>query len=199
MARNAPAAAPGAGRRPLALFDPPEAAPRTKAAPRLQASTRSDWERPLRAILAHDTQAPGHAPSPEIGLQFELVTARPRAGRRSAAIGPGIRVRPVLPGRTGNWVRTGVNWSNLDYVGYGRPKTAGSTEKLSLLKEFLALSRLSDTPYSYAYSNVEIWLEEIKSRRLWDLLRQARDLQLPLVSSGRKALPVVLTSSSAEV
>ncbi|MDQ1412235.1 MAG: hypothetical protein QOE07_823 [Acidimicrobiaceae bacterium] len=199
MARNAPAAAPGAGRRPLALFDPPEAAPRTKAAPRLQASTRSDWERPLRAILAHDTQAPGHAPSPEIGLQFELVTARPRAGRRSAATGPGIRVRPVLPGRTGNWVRTGVNWSNLDYVGYGRPKTAGSTEKLSLLKEFLALSRLSDTPYSYAYSNVEIWLEEIKSRRLWDLLRQARDLQLPLVSSGRKALPVVLTSSSAEV
>jgi len=94
-------------------------------------------------------------------------------------------------------VRAGVNCASLDYVRYGRRETAWATERVGLLKEFLALSRLPATHYSY--SNVDIWLEEINSRRLWDLLRQARDLQLPLVGSGRSSLPVVLSSSPAEV
>ncbi|MDQ6617486.1 MAG: DEAD/DEAH box helicase [Actinomycetota bacterium] len=199
MGRGDAAAVPGAGRPPLALFNNPTDTPRAKAVPKARALSRAEWERPLRALIAADNQAFGPASSSEIGLQFELVAARPMPGRQSAACVPGIRVRPVLPGRSGNWVKTGVNWASLDYVGCGRPRTAGAAEKLGLLKELLALSRLSGRYYSYTHANMEIWLEEVNSRRVWDLLRQARDLELPLVSSGRRSLPVVLYSSPAEV
>lgn len=198
MAPGDAAAVSAAGRPPLALFNHPTGAPRAKPATKPQVSSLSEWEHSLGALMVADQEPVGQSSLSEIGLQFELVTARPKPGRRPATGVSGIRVRPVLPGRTANWVRTGVNWATLDYVGYGVPKAPGWAEKLGLLKEFLALSRLSGTHYSYTNSNTEIWLEEVKSRRVWDLLRQARDVQLPLVSSGQRALPVVLSSSPAE-
>jgi superfamily II DNA or RNA helicase len=56
---------------------------------------------------------------------------------------------------------------------------------------------LSDPLLGYGYSAGDVWLEQINSRRLWDLLRQARDLQVPLLNPGRDAAPIILCSSPA--
>ena len=123
-------------------------------------------------------------------LQLELILQPGAAG---------IRVRPVVPGQNGNWVRTGVSWANLDYYRYGATRTPLAAERLLLVKELLALSRLTHRPNLYSYSDDVVRLETISSRRLWDLLGQASVLGLPLVQPGRKAAPVMLLSAAAEV
>ena len=140
----------------------------------------TDWEQPLQALLDSDGKETEEVGAKEIGLQFELLL---EAGR-SGAGGPGIRVRPVLPGRNGNWVRTGISWSNLDYFRYGPTRTPQAAEQLLLVKELLALSRLANRRNLYSYSEEVVRLETINSRRLWDLLGEARALGLPLVAVG---------------
>ena len=68
-----------------------------------------------------------------------------------------------------------------------------------MLKELLALSRVSSSRAFYTYTETDVWLEAISSRRLWDLLSEARELQVPLIGSGRKAQPITLRSSPASV
>jgi superfamily II DNA or RNA helicase len=152
----------------------------------------TDWELPLQALLDSDGEEGEDAA--EIGLQFELVLeAAGRGGR-----GPGIRVRPVVPGRTGNWVRTGVSWASLDRP-RGRARSPQAAERLDLVKEFLALSRLANGRNMYSYSDDVVRLEAISSRRLWDLLGEARTLGLPLLQSGRSAQPITLLPTAAAV
>ncbi|MHB8246987.1 MAG: DEAD/DEAH box helicase [Acidimicrobiales bacterium] len=190
LAKDATAAFEG---RPLTLLRGSPGPAATQAASR-QGSSSAGWDVPLRGLLVGD-EAEG-AESAEIGLQFELVLAGTMKGRRSGAARPGIRVRPVISNRSGNWARAGISWSNLDYFSYGRPTSNGAAERLSLLKELLALSRLSSAR-GYSSYDTEVWLEEINTRRLWDLLREARDLQIPLLRSARNALPVRLVSFPA--
>jgi superfamily II DNA or RNA helicase len=155
----------------------------------------TDWEQPLQALLDSDGKGAEEVGAKEVGLQFELLL---EAGR-SGAGGPGIRVRPVLPGRNGNWVRTGISWSSLDYFRYGPTRTPQAAEQLLLIKELLALSRLANRRNLYSYSEEVVRLETINSRRLWDLLGEARALGLPLLQSGRNARPITFLQPAAAV
>ncbi len=124
---------------------------------------------------------------------------RSRTGPGAGIGGPGIRVRPVLPGRSGNWVKTGVSWSNLEYLSYGRARSPRIGGQIALAQELLALSRLSTRRTGYAYGDDVVWLEAIDSRRLWDLLGEARDRGLPLIQAGRRADPVTIHPAPAAV
>ncbi len=150
---------------------------------------------PLEALLVPEDTEFTDGDASEIGLQFDLVLEQGPSGSG----GPGIRVRPVVPGKNGNWVRQGVTWSGLDYFGYGRSKSRRASERLSLVKEFLALGLLSDGRNSYRYTDEVVRLESIHSRRLWDLLGEAEAIDLPLLQAGRNARPVTLLPSAAEV
>ena len=161
----------------------------------------ADWALPLEALLDSDgdpdlpVEDTGEA---ELALQFELIVTPQASGRRSPA-GPGIRVRPVVPGQAGHWVRSGVSWSSLEYFPYGRRRSPRFTEQLQLVKELLALSRLSGGQNSYSYTDEVVRLEGINSRRLWDLLGEARGLGIPLVQAGRQAQPVTFLPTVAAV
>ncbi len=191
---------PRDARDPLVLRVP--GAPPTPA-PRLSSvrpdPERTDWELPLQALIDSDGNEAEDVGATEIGLQiglqFELVLEAGGPGRG----GPGIRVRPVVPGRNGNWVRSGISWGNLDYFRYGPPPTGQAAERLLLVKELLALSRLSHRRGVYVYADEVVRLEAINSRRLWDLLGEARALGLPLLQSGRTARPITFLSSAAAV
>jgi superfamily II DNA or RNA helicase len=153
-------------------------------------SDPTDWKLPLQSLLGsdgNDAVEPGDA---DIGLQFELVLDPG---------GAGIRVRPVAPGRNGNWVRTGISWSTLDYYRYGARSTPRASERLALVKELLALSRLADRRRMYSHSDDVVRLETINSRRLWDLIGEARALGLPLVQSGRHSQPITFVPRAADV
>jgi superfamily II DNA or RNA helicase len=198
-------ASPSVGRS-LTLFDssPPPArgsggdgglAPMSRSGRRT--SRAGGWEVPLRDLLLGDQAAAGEVRAPEIGLQFELVLDRPRAGRGPRKAGPGIRVRPVVLGRSGTWTRMGISWANLDSHDYGQLRS-GDVDALGLAKELLALSEVASTRRYYSSSyEPEVWLESINSPRLWDLLRPAGDLRVPLISAGRNALPAKLPASPA--
>ncbi|HWF23054.1 MAG TPA: SNF2-related protein, partial [Acidimicrobiales bacterium] len=153
----------------------------------------TDWELPLQALL--DSPGEEGEDAAEIGLQFELVLESAGRGGR----GPGIRVRPVIPGRNGNWIRTGVSWASLDRFSRGAAHSPQANERLDLVKEFLALSRLANGRNLYSYSDDVVRLEAISSRRLWDLLGEARTLGLPLLQSGRNAQPITLLPTAAAV
>ncbi len=68
-----------------------------------------------------------------------------------------------------------------------------------MVKELLALSRLANRRSMHSYSEDVVRLETINSRRLWDLIGEARALGLPLVQSGRRSLPITFVPSAADV
>jgi hypothetical protein len=89
------------------------------------------WRGSLESLLASDRSLysepvglPSHAAQSEpdpLGLQFELVAARPTPARNAPSRAdkpsrPGVRLRPVTRSSSGNWVRTTVNWAGLDYL-----------------------------------------------------------------------------------
>ena len=190
--------------------DVPPTGPATSAADRnapgqaaMPTSSPSDWERSLR-LLVDPTATVGTAGSmgpsaPNLGLQFEVVSSSSRSQNQGSTPAPGIRLRPVVrKGNSRNWVRTGITWARLEQLSYGRPPSS-SVRHLTILTELLALSRLSSPRTYYASSNEAVWLQTINSRRLWDLLHEARDLRLPLLLAGRQAEAVDLHAAPTRV
>jgi superfamily II DNA or RNA helicase len=152
------------------------------------------WETPLHALLGE--AGPDH---PTVAVELELVPFRPRPGREpgTEVAGPGIRIRPVVPGAGGNWVRAGVSWGGLEALAHRVGAGPAEVEKVQVLRELLALSRMGQARWSSAYREEIVWLESLDSRRLWDLLAQAQDLRIPLLRSGRGTQPVTLHERSA--
>jgi superfamily II DNA or RNA helicase len=183
--------------------DPARPVPAPKRRRGQAVRTTPEWELPLQALITSDDDGgPGQAEPAGIGLQFEVVDVPVRDARGPTATRgtrPGIRIRPVMPGRGGNWVRSGISWGSFNYLPYRQPKSGPATRRLLLLEELLALSRLaSRQPYSSRADEV-VRLEDINSRRLWDLLREAGDLRLPLLQAGRPTRAVTLHASLAAV
>ena len=154
---------------------------------------------PLQTLMARTGPGPAASEPSEIGLQFELVMTPPKTRTASQPSAPGIRARPVLRSYNGTWVRTGISWSRLEYIAYRRSVPGRSVQHLTVLTELLALSRLSIGRQYYASSDEAVWLQTINSRRLWDLLTEARDLELPMLQAGRHAGPIDLRVGPAAV
>jgi len=158
------------------------------------------WESCLAPLVGGGSPEQASEPA-EVGLQFELLTDPPpskpttaRAGVRSPFR---IGLRPVLPGRSGGWVRTGISWSNLGYARYSRSHTHALHTRL--LGEILRLASDASSGYYGYHHQHTLFLESIPSRRIWDLLAEARELGLPLVQAGNRAIPVTLQAGPARL
>jgi superfamily II DNA or RNA helicase len=179
--------------------DPVSGRSRNAAGPKSRAP---DWEAPLLALMAPDAAGSSEPGVVDVGLQFDLVLTPPDRGSRSNGPTTGIRLRPVVRTYSQNWVRTGISWSRLDqYHAYGRQARDRRATHLAVLTELLALSRLSNhrTYFSYSSADEAVWLQTVNSRRIWDLLAEARDIGLPMVQSGRQALPIELRPAPVPV
>ena len=147
----------------------------------------SSWELALAALASADNPAaePGAA---DLGLQFELEDGDGSGKWR-------IGLRPVVPGKRG-WIRSGVSWGTLGY-GYV-PDSPRAQHHVDLLAELLALADdEGGDPYGYRYYGSGqriVYLDEFRSRRVWDVLTEAREAGLPLVQSGRAASPVQVSA-----
>ncbi|MBM6405325.1 DEAD/DEAH box helicase [Phycicoccus sp. CSK15P-2] len=81
-------------------------------------ASRPTWEQALGGVL--DDEAPlDHTP---VGLYFE--SAAPAGGRARVTTDTGrsrLRLRPVVPGVRGQWIRSGVSWESFGggYYGFG--------------------------------------------------------------------------------
>lgn len=158
----------------------------------------AEWERSLAEVVHVGTEADAEADSPGLALGFEVVEERSRFGRSDT---PGIRLVPLMGTKAGKWAKSGISWARLDYaLGYGWDSSSLPFRQLGILKELRALGQLAAAQGRYYYSSPpdSVWLESLNSRRVWDLLRQATDLGLPLLSDARKQLPVRLHEEPAE-
>ncbi|MFH5821121.1 SNF2-related protein [Georgenia sp. AZ-5] len=139
-----------------------------------------EWERILADVVRREDPAPDGVP---VGLQLEVVRPVSGAGGR-------VRLRPVVPGRRDNWVRTGISWGDLRYTYADRLVRAHR----DALHELFRAHRSSA---GYAYGDVPVFLDEF-GPALWPLLRRAVDAGVTLVPA-RGVGPVELAAASAVV
>src|SRR4051812_15420076 len=154
------------------------------------------WERELEELVAAAGPA-GRADVP-IGLQFELVDSGPERGRPSVGA-PGapqrlVRLRPVVPGKRGQWVRTGVSWRQLQYDGV---RAGWNPAHAAALRALHATHQASRNQY-WSYAPADVYLHEFGTG-LWPLLTQAVAEGVPLVTSDRRPRPVVLAETPADI
>jgi superfamily II DNA or RNA helicase len=160
---------------------PPDDQPKTERVPA--------WQQALTPFLAVRVAGP-RLPQAELGLQFELVERVPsRYDRSPAATITRLALRPVMLSASGNWVRTGISWSNLSYARVRR--TEDSARQLGLLRELLALRTAQERHY-YGYSEGAIHVDDLRTPLIWEVLDQLRAAGLALLQPGKRCGPVVL-------
>jgi hypothetical protein len=155
------------------------------------------WEQELEALVAAATDRPPRATVP-IGLQFELVDPEPGRGRASIAA-PGsrqrlVRLRPVVPGRRGQWVRTGVSWRQLQY---DTVRAGWDPAHLAAMRALHATHQAARNQY-YSYAPVDVYLHEF-GPGLWRLLAEAVADGVQLMTTECPSRPVVLAGEDADV
>jgi superfamily II DNA or RNA helicase len=143
------------------------------------------WEQPLTALVRSRSLArrAAGADQPRLALQVDPVGS----GR--------LRLRPVLPGRLGGWVRGGVSWRDVQYSHtthlYGTPPSGPVRAQRELLRAFLAAYQVQAHGQFYGYGEPAIHLDEI-GPTVWSLLEQAREVGLELVPVKAVAGPIVV-------
>jgi superfamily II DNA or RNA helicase len=132
------------------------------------------WEQALGPLLA--------APVPaqlELGLQFEVAAG--------AGLRPAVRLRPVIRNERGRWVRQGVSWAAVHRRSW--EVQSASPEQLRLLAEVLMMDG-GGTAVRAWDRRAHLDLDEISSRRLWDLLGELQDSGVPLLQAGASPVRV---------
>jgi superfamily II DNA or RNA helicase len=131
---------------------------------------------------------------PVVALQLELITP-PARYRPEHLTGPRLVMRPVTRGRGGGWVRQGVTWSSVS-PGVGRPRA--DPQHLALLSELASMDASGYGGYGgYDGRAQTLHLDTVPTRRVWDLLAEARSLGLPLVLAGKDGAAVSLSAEAA--
>ncbi|WP_369140150.1 DEAD/DEAH box helicase [Modestobacter versicolor] len=157
----------------------------------------SGWEEQLEELVTAAADRTPRSVVP-IGLQFEVV--EPDPGRGRASIGaPGtrqrlVRLRPVVPGRNGRWVRTGVSWRQLQY---DSTRAGWDPAHLASMRALHATHQAARNQY-YSYAPVDVYLHEF-GPGLWRLLAEAVADGVPLLTADRPPRPVLLAPADADV
>jgi superfamily II DNA or RNA helicase len=140
----------------------------------------SAWEAALDVWLAGTE--PCESDGAPVGLQFEV---RPTS----------LWVRLATPSRAG-WVRTNISWQ---HVQFGWTKASVSARARRLLQEMLTLATQSPGAYlGYGHEAI-VDLVEVRSRRIWDLLAEAREADMPLVQVGKRVGSVLIAQEPVRV
>ncbi|HSU48759.1 MAG TPA: SNF2-related protein, partial [Arthrobacter sp.] len=164
---------------------------------RAPSAALSDWEQALSPLISQPGAAPSTSGVP-LALQFEVEEPPPHfsyTGRRDPVRGVRqLKVRPVIMGTKGKWIRGDVSWNTLSYLNFRRESNQAHVE---WLQEFLAGHSSSA---SRMHNSAGLWLSlnAYAGRNLWSLLSDARKIGLALVHS-RGTEPVRFVEAPAAV
>ena len=153
------------------------------------------WEGRLSALVEAESD-PDRSTGTPIALQFE-VSGTPTSSRHGMASPTvagreRIRLRPVVPGRAGGWIRTGVSWRDLAYDVW-TPRVRAHREAL---RDLYAAYTARGTAYSYGDQSV--YLDEFGSS-LWPLLTRAVEAGVEFVAAKQATGPIRLAPEPATV
>ncbi len=151
---------------------------------------RPAWEERLAALAEPVVSPPGDV----LALHLESVVRK--ASRWSAAPGRGgrrLRLRPMAWGKSGQWVRTGVGWRDLEY-GYG-PRHFDPAHREAVLAVLAAVRGRSP---AHRWSVDDVHLDEVGAP-VWGLLASAVDAGIALVTGagGQQAVELAAGASVA--
>ncbi|WP_166870978.1 DEAD/DEAH box helicase [Salinibacterium sp. ZJ450] len=158
-----------------------------------QAATRDQpaWKSALDAL----TGAPGATAADQttaMGLQFELREQTPRSrdrwrgatARPATAASRGelrLGIRPAMQSAAGNWVKGNLTWGSF---GYQVNRLNLNPEHHRVFSELLALQRAQRG--TYLGQDAEwLYLDDFPSPLLWNVLDEARRLDIPFLSSKK--------------
>jgi superfamily II DNA or RNA helicase len=128
------------------------------------------WERALGGLLEEDTP-PETTP---VGLLVEPAAAGTGRARATADTGRAqLRVRPVVPGVRGGWIRTGVSWESFAGGYYGFGQVAFSDEHRDALTAIADAHRRSVRAFGYGRMPDAILLDHLGAG--WVQLLRAAD------------------------
>ncbi len=153
------------------------ASSRARAAPRRTQpapAQPSSWERSLRALI--ETPAVRSMGDP-LAIELSL--------QASSAVGAGpprLLARLMREGARGGWINGSLRWDGLD--SWQLRDGDYRTDHLDLVRELYAIHRVREGRASYHYgygSEKALDLGSCESVRLWPLLEEAAQLDLPLV------------------
>ncbi|MGY1680596.1 DEAD/DEAH box helicase [Geodermatophilus sp. SYSU D01176] len=145
--------------------------------PPTAAARAPEWETAL-ADLVPSTAPSAQRTGAPLGLQFDVEPTR--------SGGPSVRLRPVVPGAKGRWIRTGVSWRSLQYDYYTRCDPAHAAALRALHR---AHQVTDDGPTYYGYGDAPVLLEEF-GPALWPALQQVVDEGVTLVTPSGGAVRV---------
>jgi len=156
----------------------------------------TDWERLLGPVLTEPEQAGAGVP---MALELEVVQSAPGPPRIYGAAAPPIvrarrvRLRPLVMGKTGKWVRTGASWRDLAY-GYGAGGQVPAHR--AVLRELHHLYRSVDN-YSYLYDD-NVYLDAF-GPSWWRVLEQLVSNGVELVQKPQSKGEVVVAEQPVSV
>ncbi|MGB7979332.1 MAG: DEAD/DEAH box helicase [Candidatus Nanopelagicales bacterium] len=151
------------------------------------------WEALLAPVMqgSHTANQPAAGTTP-LGLLVEMA---PRSsGNRPAdgGQGPRLRLRPLVPGATGAWIRTGVTWSDVHYPSRWRRINPPHREALAAL---LSAERVR-SPSHYFTPGQWVFADSV-GPSLWALLDDAVAAGVALVTGPKGNQHVHLSSEPA--
>lgn len=129
-----------------------------------------------------------------LALQVEIHRPQPHRWNSSLPIPPTVRLRPMIPGKRGGWIKTGASWNDISQT---RPRVALNAEHQSVLREMYAVALHVSPSYLVATDGM-LRLDHVGPGG-WRLLRQAVDAGVSLLPADRRHRSVELASTTAEV
>lgn len=132
-----------------------------------------------------------------LGLQIDLVVGNTRSSGGATPSPPRLRLVPVrsVDGRA--WSTRGVTWGTLDGLRRGWQADGDLDAQVLVLKELRALAQINEAN-AYYRADDTVWLDAIRSRRVFDLLEEATDLGVVLVTGRNGSGEVTLHRHVAE-
>ena len=154
------------------------------------------WESALSPLLDVEDDTP-HSP---LGLLIEPITAgsarRTRWTVPSASGRPGLRMRPVVPGARGDWIRTGVSWESFagGYYAYGH--ATFSDDMRDAMTAIADAHRRAVRAYGFGRMPDAIALDKLGAH--WcALLEKAQQCGVALMTHPRQPSPVRIAPDPA--
>ncbi len=149
-----------------------------------------DWELLLTGLVTAPVEAATYTP---LGLLLEVTAPRPTYyGAEPRNSSPRITLRPLIPGKTG-WIKTGVSWSKLSYLGYG---TAAPVPRQQ--QALLRLQAMATETHRY-YSPPDVVDLEHLGHGWLDALRQCQRSGVTLLTDQRHSGEVRLAGEPAHL
>ncbi|AXH95446.1 DEAD/DEAH box helicase [Ornithinimicrobium avium] len=145
------------------------------------------WEALLSPVVADLAPAPADPSLAPLALQLDRQRSSPAAPAR------GLRLRPLLKGTSGAWVKSGASWSDLQH-GYSRVHPGHRTALAAILQAYRYRAQISQ------WQTVGEWIDsDTLGSGLWALLADVERAGVALVTGHQGSAPVTLLDSPVEL